>query len=201
MVHYKEFTKNYEHQDFFSFQKNNYRVHSIVKLTDQGRKILKSRTNKVILTEQFIWIRDKICWKYEFNKWPGGRISAITDIPPNEMIESIVMEASMEHASIETLGSNSPYYKTGKKYSKKDWQIPEVLIGWIIFIAICFVTEVFKETLIKASIRGVALYFFWPYRSVYINKYTFYMRDEDIPILREKQKILSLLDYDEEIYS
>ena len=131
MVHYKELTNHYEHQDSFSFKDKYYRVHSIVRLTESGRKILRSRTNKVILTEQFNWWNGKTCWKYIFNKWPSGCTDAITDISPDKLIEDIVIEASVEYASIETLGVYSPYYKTGKKYSKKDWEIPEVLTGCV----------------------------------------------------------------------
>lgn len=200
MVQYKWFTKNFEHQDCFTFQGKQYYTHSIVRLTEEGRKILRSRTNKVILTEQFTWWNGKTCWKYQFHKWSSGRIDAITDVPPDELIESIVIEASMEYSSIETLGALSPYYKTGKKYYKKDWEIPEVLKGWIIFAILFVVCQIFKETLFRSTILGCYLYLFWPYRQMHVNKYTFYMRDEDLPIESEKFRILTLLNYDEEKY-
>lgn len=190
MLKFKEFTNHYEHHDCFTFQGKQYYVHSIVKLTEDGRKFLRSRTNKIILTEQFIRPDSRLCWKYVFHRWSNGLTNAITDKSPDELIESIVMPASMEYSSIQTHGAASPYYKTGKKYAKKDWEIPVVLKGWIIFAVLFVACQVFKETLLKSTILGCYLYIFWPYRQMYIRQNTVYIRDEDKEILREKHAIM-----------
>lgn len=192
MLMYKLLTKNYKHYYSFDFQGKAYLVHSIVRLTDEGQKYLGSSTKEVILTENFIDNNGRRNWKYEFRsiQLPSHITNASTDRPPNKLIEEVIVPASEAYVSREIFGVDSPHFQTGTKHTKSDWEIPEVRMGWIIFIAVFLGVAIFKDWYVQAIIRIVATLFFFTYRSQYKNAYTTYTHDEDIEILKKKYEIL-----------
>jgi len=124
---YKDYSKNYKHEYFFKHQGKEYRVNSIVKLTDEAKSYLGSSTKEVILKEVYYnHIIKKLCFKYEFKDIAlnVGIVDKSTDRTPDELIEEVVIEASVEYASREIFGTDSPFYTTGTKQTAKDWQIP-----------------------------------------------------------------------------
>lgn len=192
MLTHKLLTNNYKHDYFFEFKGEKYRVHSIVKLTEKGRLYLGALKREVILTEVFINLKGKRCWKYEFQSVAlnEGITNASTDLPPNKLIEEVITPATAEYASREILGIDSPVYKKGEKHTKKDWEIPEVRRGWIILIVIFIISAFFKDWYVRLIIRIVAGWIFGLYRQEYVNAYTTYTHDEDMELFRKKYEVL-----------
>lgn len=192
MLTRKLLTKDYKHDYFFEFNGEEYRVHSIVRLTEKGRLYLGALKREAILTEVFINWNGKRCWKYEFRSSAlnEGVTNAATDVPPNKLIEEVITPATTEYASREILGVNSPVYQTGEKHTKKDWDIPEVRRGWVILIVIFIITSLFKNWYVQLPIRIAASWIFGLYRQAYVNAYTTYTHDEDMEIMRKKYEVL-----------
>lgn len=188
----KLYTQNYKHDYFFEFQGTKYRVHSVVHLTEKGRLYLGARNKEAILIEQFTNFNGVLCWKYRFqNISPTiGVADYATDKCPDELIESVVVEATAGHAEREIFGVDAPSYKTGKKVSRKDWEIPEVMTGWVILLVIFVGVMFFKDWYIRLIIRLIAACVFGLYRQNYINAYTTYVHEEDSYILQRKYEIL-----------
>lgn len=188
----KYYTKNYKHDYFFDFQGKKYRVHSIVYLTADGQRYLGAWRRKAILTEQFTDCSGKLCWKYQFksNKLSVGIVDYATDRPPDELIEKIVMEANSEYVEREIFGAEVSSCKPVKKQKKKDWEIPEVRRGWIVFIIIFFAAMVFKDWYIQLIIRMAAGWIFGMYRKAYMDAYTTYIYDENTEMLTQKYEVL-----------
>lgn len=200
MLMCKLYTRNYKHDDFFKFKGKSYRVNSIVRLTDKGKRYLGSWGHEVILAEQFVNWNGKLCWKYRFKSinLTVGVTDYSTDVPPYKLIEEVVCEASAEYASREALGIASPYYATGTKIQKKDWEIPEVVTAWVVLILVFIGAAIFKNWYIQLIIRSIALNYFIQYRKSYINANTIYMHNEDTEILKKKYKVLYGIDFNKE---
>lgn len=194
MLSVNEVTSRYEHEYFFEFKGEKYRVHSIVKLTEEGRRYLKFARKEVILTEVFFNPHCKrTCWKYEGKdiKPNIGINNKNTDRPPDELIEEIVMPASAEYASREILGTSSPVYKTNAtKHTKKDWEIPELRKAWIIFVLVFIGISIFADWYVQLILRFIASSYFWKYRMAHINAYTTYTHDEDDEMFKKKYHAL-----------
>lgn len=192
MLTYKLWTKEFKHQYSFHFKGKEYLVHSIVRLTDEGKRYLGSRTHEVILTEQFINRKNRYCWTYTFKsiEVSGHIVHASTDRTPDDLIDKVVMPATTGYTSRAVLCVDSTEYKTGQKHTKKDWEIPEVAIGWIILIAVFIGSSIFKDLYVRLIVRIAASWFFALYRKAHVDAYTTYTHDEDIEILNRKQEIL-----------
>lgn len=185
-------TKDYKHVMTFKFNNKHYLVHSVVRLTDEGKKYLGSRTKEVVLTEVFYNWNNILCWKYQFRglSLTSGVIELCTDRPPDELIEEVVIPATPNYTEREVFGTNASSYTTGNKKKPKDWEIPEVLTGWIIYIIIFFTVAVFKDWYVKLIIRIAAGWFFGIYRQSYVDAYTTYEHPEDEDMLKKKYEIL-----------
>lgn len=192
MIYRQLWTQDYEHKYFFKFKDKDYRVHTVVKLTDSGRRHLKANKNQVILTEYFIDWTGQDCWSYVVGYSDSIRMSmkVSTNTPPDELIEEIVLEPSADYVSRELFGQESPVYKTGTKHTRKDWEIPEVRRGWIVFALVCIGSFILKDWYLRVIISGVAGWVFGQYRKAYIDAYTTYTHDEDTEMLKKKYEVL-----------
>ena len=188
----KLYTKDYKHEYWFTFKGEKYRVHSIVKLTEEARWYFGSNSREVILTEEFVNQKGVRCWKYEYRTLgPNCHITnAVTNRTPDELIEEVVIPAKDEYASREIFGTLSPNYTTGEKHTPKDWEIPEVRNGWIILILIFIGVAIFKDWYVQLIIRIAAGWIFGLYRQAYVNAYTTYEHPEDLNILKKKYEVL-----------
>lgn len=188
----KYYTKNYKHNYFFEFQGKQYRVHSIVYLTHDGRQYLGALNNEAILTEQFINWDKKLCWTYQFksNDLSVGPLECSTDRPPSELIERVSLEPNESYLERELFGTSLQEESVGIKHQKKDWEIPEVLVGWIIVIFIFVAVAIFKDWYVRLIIRALAGWFFGMYRQTYVNAYTTYTYNEDQEMLQKKHQVL-----------
>ena len=190
MVLVQYISSHYDHEYFFEFKGEKHRVHSVVRLTEEGRWYLGFARREVILTEvYFNKHRGRTFWKYEGKDmaYNVGILNKSTDRPPDELIEEVVASASAEYASREMFGIDSPAYKTGGiKHTKSDWEIPEVRKGWIIFILVFIGVSLFNPWYVKLIIRIAACWYFGVYRRAYVNAYTTYTHNEDDAIIREK---------------
>lgn len=196
----KLYTGNYKHDDFFKFKGKSYRVNSIVRLNDKGKRYLGSRGYEVVLAEQFTNWDGKLCWKYRFKSisLTVGVIDYSTDVPPYKLIEEVVCEASAEYVSRQTLGKSSPHYKTGIKCSKKDWEIREVVVAWVVLMLVFIGAAIFKDWYVQLIIRAAALNYFIQYRRHYIDINTTYIHEEDTEILKWKHKALFGIEFEKE---
>lgn len=188
----KYWTKDYKHDYFFKFKGNEYRVHSIVRLTEEGKRYLGALSDEVILTECFINWNGKRCWKYEFKSVepPFSLVNYSTDKSPNKLIKEIVIPATADYASREILGANSPVYATGIKHTKKDLEIPELRVAWLVYILVFIGAMIFKDWYVKIIIWFAAGWLLSIYRKYYIDAYTTYTHDEDSKILKKKYEII-----------
>ena len=195
------YTKKYEHEYWFDFKGKRYRVHSVVKLTDEGRSYLEMSRKEVILTEVFHSnFGGKKMWTYlgdDIRLHIGVRDKS-TDVPPDELIEEVIEAASQEYASREILGANSPYFATGEKNVPKDWDIPEVKMGWIIFILVFIGAFIFRDWYVQLIIRLIAGIWFFGYRKAQIDARTTYTHNEDDDIIKAKFKALYGLESNED---
>lgn len=192
MLTCRETTSHYKHDYFFDFNGKKYRVHSIVRLTEDGMNYLDSANREVILTEQFTRRDGTLCWKYEFKSimYNVGIIDKCTDRTPDDLIEEIIEPASAEYASREIFGIESTEHTKVIKHVKKDWEITEVFTGWIILIFVFIFSFIFNDWYIRFIIQIIAGWVFGLYRQAYIDAYTTYTFDEDSKILSKKMEVL-----------
>lgn len=187
MVSRQLFTKNYKQMYSFQFGGKTYFTHSIVTLTDSGKQMLGSRKKTVILTEHFI-MNEKDCWKYEIG-WASNTnrpLTVSTDIPPDKLLEEVSIPASQNYWERQILGENAPSHKTGRKISRKDWEIPGLMSKWCIFITVCLGACIFEGWAMKLIVWNIAGWIFGSYHHAYKNAYTIYVHDEDSEIEKAK---------------
>lgn len=188
---------------FFEFKGEKYRVHSVVRLTDEARRYLGAWRHEVVLTEVYTDERRNLTlYRYEFKSiaYNVGIINKSTDRLPDEMIEEVVMPASADYASREILGTSSPVYQTETaiKHSKKDWEIPELRKAWIIFILVFIGISIFADWYIQFILRFLVSLYFWNYRKAHIDAYTTYTHDEDNSMIKAKYSALYGFKFNEE---
>ena len=104
--------------------------------------------------KQHFFIDDKglECWTFvtDFIGWPVRPFRISTDKPLEELIEEVIQ-----------LEQSDP---TQLKVDFKDWEVPDVLAGWICFIIFFIVVEVFKDWYIKLILRIVVGWYFGLWR-------------------------------------
>lgn len=185
-------TKNYEHEYLFTFKDKKYLVHSIVRLTKKGKMYLETTKDQAILTEHFIDNHEKEWWTYEVGwAYPTNQpLRVSTDVHPNEIIDEVIVSASVDYAERELFGTQATSYTNGIKNTPKDWEIPEVRKAWIYLILIFIGSAIFKDWYIKLIIRVMTGWYFGVYRHAYVNAYTTYTNEEDIEVLKKKYEIL-----------
>ena len=188
---------------FFEFKGEKYRVHSVVRLTEEARMYLGAWRREVILTEIYTDERRNLTlYRYEFKsiKYNVGIINKSTDRLPDEMIEEVITPASADYASRQILGTSSPVYQTetATKHSKKDWEIPELRKAWIIFILVFIGISIFADWYVQFILRFLASLYFWNYRKAHVDAYTTYTHDEDNEIFKAKYSALYGIKFDEE---
>ena len=192
MLDCKLYTKNYKQEYTFKFKGKDYRVRSVVRLTEKGRRYLGSRTREVILLEQFINWNGKTCWKYQFRSFNsyGEAADYSTDRTPDELIEEVVSEPTLSYVYREAMDVMLPIYQE-KKQKPKGWDIPEVRRGWLVLIAIFVGTIFFKDVVGKLIVRVLAGVIFGLYRQSYIESYTSYgYDDKDKDIIQKQIEVL-----------
>ena len=192
MIMFQLYTKKYRHVYDFQFKGQTYLTHSIVKLTEYAQIQFRTSKSEVILLEHYFDNDNRECWTYEIG-WSHNisrplRVS--TDIPLKKIIEEITVPATQGYVEREVLGVNAPSFKTGKKITIKDWEIPEVLAGWIVYFLVFIGAFIFKDWYVKAIIWAAAGWIFGLYRQAYVNAYTVYMHDEDIELDKKKLEVL-----------
>lgn len=146
-------TKDYRHKYFFEFKGKLYPINSYVKLTQEGKKYLETTFDNVQLTQHF-FIDDKglECWTFvtDFIDWPVRPFRISTDKPLEELIEEVIQLEPQNSASI--------------KVQLKDWEVPDVVAGWICFAIFFIMVEIFKDWSIKLILRIVVGWYFGLWR-------------------------------------
>ena len=195
MLYYKFMTQQYHHEYLFYFYDKPYSVHSIVRLTEYGKQYLGARKRDAILKEHFKYSDDRLCWTYEFigNSYNYYTTTATTDVPPEQLIEKILCNASDMYCIREELirkGVPVPKDSGAIIVSSKDWDIQEVRRGWIAWGLTCIGILFFKDWYVKSLLFAVSGVIFGVYRQLYKDAYTCYMYPEDDTINKMKRQTL-----------
>lgn len=189
----KLWTKDYKKDPTFTFNGREYLVHSVVQLTEEGRRYLGAWNREAVLIEQFTYYNGKLCWKYEFKSvdlTTSGVINVSTDKTPDELIEEIIQPVSYDYyvrEELDKLGVSN-INTNAKKHITPAWKIPEVRKATIYYIIVILAVAIFKDWYIKLVIRIAASLFYLMYSSIYTKIYTTYIHDEDNEILKAKYK-------------
>lgn len=200
MIVVQDVSSSRQHEYWFEFNQQQYRVHSIVKLTDSARIDMGFIDNEVILVEVYYGAHGRKFWKYKGKdvRYNIGVQEKSIDIPPDEIIEEVVMGAPAEYASREILGVDSPVYaKNGTRHTRKDWEIPELRVAWVIFILAFIFVSIFKDWYIQIMLRLFIGHIFGLRRQAYIKAYTTYTHDEDKELLQHKYSVLHGIKYNQ----
>lgn len=186
-------TSRYKQKFTFEFKGKQYRAHSIVRLKPKARLALGALKNEAIIAESFINWNNIECWRYMCNStaFTTKVRSVVTDMSPEDVIEEIIMEAPEKYSSRQIYGKNSPYFKENQiRHASKDWEFPELIIGWIVFIIAFWAVEIFNDELFKAYLRAIAWTIFAGYRKSIIDETVWYEYPEDEKIEKLKQCVL-----------
>jgi hypothetical protein len=189
----KLWTKDYKKDPTFTFHEQEYLVHSVVRLTEEGRRYLGSWNREAVLIEQFTHYNGKLCWKYEFKSidlTTSGVINVSTDRTPDELIEEVVQSANYNYyvrEELNKLGVLNPD-TSGEKHIVPAFKIPEIRKATIYYIIVVLAVVIFKDWYVKFIIRIVASLFYLLYSSAYTKAYTYYTHKEDNEILNAKYK-------------
>ena len=192
MLYRKLCTQYYKKEYGFEFNEKTYLLHSIVRLTEEGRRYLEAARDEAILTEVFIDHNGNRFWKYVFKSidWSIGVTDVSTDRPPDELLEDVILPASAGYAEREIFGRDATSYTSGRKITKRDIEIPEVFAGWCVLIFIVIAASIFNDWYITLIVRATAGWMFALYRKSYVDAYTVYQHDEDTEINQKKLEIL-----------
>lgn len=155
-------TTGYRHVGCFQFKGKYYLLNSYVKLTEYGKEYLESHFDEVQLTKHFFMPKngEEIeMWGFvvQFRGVPPSPHVMSTDVPLERLIEEVVAPAKYD----------PPNKKPEPvKIKNRDWEVPDVRIGWIIFLAFFFGVEIFKDWTIKLILRYAGSWFFSNWRNM-----------------------------------
>jgi hypothetical protein len=188
----KLLTNAYKHDYFFKFNGEQYRVHSIVRLTEYGKLYLGAFKHEAILKEQFTFDNGRLFWKYEFmsSTLNAGVTNVSTDEAPEKIIEYVIVPSNDDYFLQEEFGIQAPNYKSGIKETKMDYEIAEVRRGWFIFILVFIGASIFKDWYVQLIIRVIASIFFALYRQIYVNIHTTYSNPDNYDVSKRKYETL-----------
>lgn len=140
---YPEYQKpGYTYFETFTFQGKEYYRNSIVKFK-KGKKDAKL----IQLVEHYIDESGFQYWTYEIWRQSGHHYSYNTFSTPDEILECIIEPAYPIHVN-----NKQEYYR--------DWEVDEVLKGWLIFIVIMALGTFLRDR-VTLWIIGSVLFFFW----------------------------------------
>ena len=176
-------TNHYQKSYVFEFKGEKYVAYSTVKLTDEAMYYLETTKKEVQLIEEFIYYDGTTCWKYALD-WTydaalGLRpLTMSTDRTPDELIEEVVKPATIEYLEFMVTGKPMPSQKV-KKISLKDWEIPGLMTGWVVFILVCIGIFIFKDWIVKFLLWNIAGWYFGFWRQKLVNAHTIYKYEEN----------------------
>ena len=148
MKYMQLYTKEYRHEYTFDFNGVTYPINIYVKLTEEGKTYLNTKFNNVKLIEHFYMNRNSSeieFWKFvtRYVDCPVRPFTVSTDKPLEDLIDEVILPNFQD----ENIKQNC------SKVALKDWEVPDVLFGWICFIVFFIVVGVFKEWLVKYILR------------------------------------------------
>lgn len=177
------YTNNYQKSFTFQFNGKQYLAYSTVKLTDEAMRYLETTKKEVQLIEEFIYFDGTTCWKYALS-WTYDTalgfmpLTMSTDRKPDELIEEIVRPATLEYLEHIVAGKPMPN-QTVKKISLKDWEIPGLMTGWIVFILVYIGIFIFKDWIIRFILWNIVGWYFSFWRQKLVNAHTVYKYEEN----------------------
>lgn len=154
-------TTRYRREPCFIFNGKIYFVNSYVKLTEYGKEYLDTSFDSVQLIEHFHYKcneKEAECHKFvtNFIGVPPYPFTISTDEPLEELIKEVVVPVKYEPSNKQP----DPL-----KIKNKDWKVPDVLCGWIIFAAFFFGVEILKDWSLKLILRLFGSWIFSNWRN------------------------------------
>ena len=155
-------TTGYRHEGFFKFKDQYYILGSYVKLTEYGKEYLEAHFDEVQLTKHFFIPKNGKeieCWGFvvQFRGYPPHPHVMSTDEPLEKLIEEVIIPAKYEP----TNKKPEPI-----KIKNRDWEVPDVLLGWLVFLVFFFGVEIFKDWAVKLILRLAGGWFFSNWRNL-----------------------------------
>ena len=155
-------TRNYRHEVVFYFDGKPYLLNSYVKLTPYGKEYLKAASDTVQLTQRFYMPhggREIECHKFitRYVDMPPRPFTMSTDEPLEKLVECVVVPAKY----------TPPNKKPDPiKIMNRDWEVPDVLFGWIVFLVFFIGVEILKDWALKLILRLAGGWFFSNWRNM-----------------------------------
>lgn len=164
----------YTYFDNFTFNGKKYYIGSHVKLTEKGMSEMyrngRYDYNKgdFRLVGHYINDKKKEEWEYIIGWWGQGLpIVYTTQTKPEELISAVLSSEIDE--SMHTPGKLQVDF-ISPNYSPKDWEVPGVMLGWVIFIIVWICAFIFKDWWFRLIIQIVASFYFGSWREKKINE-------------------------------
>ena len=152
----------YRKEGWFTVHGKYYLINSYVKLTPYGKEFLETDFDSVQLTEHFHFecgSRKAECHKFviAFRGVPPFPYTMSTDEPLERLIEEVIIPAKYE----------PPNKKPEPvRIKNRDWEVPDVRIGWVIFLVFFFGVEIFKDWAVKLILRYAGGWLFSNWRNM-----------------------------------
>lgn len=151
------YVKDCRHEYSFMFNGKYYPLNSYVKLTEYGKRYLDTKTDEIQLVHHYYINNDEVeCWTFitKYIDWPIRPFRVTTDEPLEKLIEEVIPPAPVD-------------INLQQKYSSvafKDWEVSDVLFGWVCVLIFFIVVEVLKDWFIKFILRIVVGWYFGLWR-------------------------------------
>ena len=162
MKRFQLYTVGYRHEGSFKFKDQYYLINSYVKLTEYGKEYLESHFDNVQLTKHFFMPKNGKeieMWGFvvQFRGVPPSPHVMSTDEPLEKLIDEVIIPPKYE----------PPNKKPEPvKIKSRDWEVPDVLCGWIVFLVFLIGVEVFKGWAVKLILRLAGGWFFGIWRNM-----------------------------------
>ena len=164
----------YTYFDNFTFNGKKYYIGSHVKLTEKGMSEMYHngrhdyKKGDFRLVGHYINDKKKEEWKYIIGWWGQGLpIVYTTQTKPEELV-SVVLSSEIDE-SMHTPGELQVDF-IAPNYSPKDWEVPGIMLGWVIFIIVWICAFIFKDWWLRLIIQIVASFYFGSWREKKINE-------------------------------
>lgn len=166
-----------KHFNYFKFCGQKYLIGSPVKLNDRGMQKMFYNGKYYYTKGDFRLVDYSISekgasrWTYiiGWDRWHDP-VFYYTSEPPEEFVKSVVWQPIQEE--VFKPGELDVEFKEEKQVNvvPSDWDVPEVIIGWIVFIVIFVAELAFKDWWIRFIVQIVSGWTFGAWRERKINE-------------------------------
>ena len=142
----------FQYFDDFTFNGEEYYINSVVKLSEDAKRFLGLQNEYTQIVQHEITNLGKERWGYVADIWDDVITNAFTTVPPDQLVEEVVIPADLEQVE-----DKLQYYK--------DYEVPGVITGWIIYIVIMVGSLIFVDFGIIWGFASLA-FFAWRHQKL-----------------------------------